>query len=338
MYSIKGVNGDPLSWLLEADPLNPGVRYFALRDLVGLDLDHPELRAAQELVMSAGPVPVVLNAQNEGGFWERADDTYYPKYNGTVWSLVFLAQVGASGDHPQIRKACEYIFDHNINTYGRFSYNHTPSGSIHCLEGNLIAALIDLGCQDDPRLLEGIEWLARSITGEGIAPSMEKSTPVRYYRSSNCGPGFACSANNFKPCAWGAVKALVALAKVPPERRSPAVQAGLQTGVEFLLSNDPAVADYPTPYDTKPNRSWFQFGYPLFYITDYLQAVEALVLAGSRDDPRLQNALDRIAGKQDSLGRWTMEYTYNGKTWVDIEAKSKPSKWVTLRALRVLNN
>ena len=43
-----------------------------------------------------------------------------------------------------------------------------------------------------------------------------------------------------------------------------------------------------------------------------------------------------MLSKQDAAGRWKMEYTYNGKTWADIEEKGKPSKWVTLRALCVL--
>ena len=48
--------------------------------------------------------------------------------------------------------------------------------------------------------------------------------------------------------------------------------------------------------------------------------------------------MDLVIGKQDRQGRWTMEYSYNGKTLVDIEEKGKPSKWVTLRALRVLKH
>jgi hypothetical protein len=43
-----------------------------------------------------------------------------------------------------------------------------------------------------------------------------------------------------------------------------------------------------------------------------------------------------LKNKQDAQGRWIMEYSYNGKTWVDIEEKKQPSKWVALRALRVL--
>ena len=74
----------------------------------------------------------------------------------------------------------------------------------------------------------------------------------------------------------------------------------------------------------------------MFYVTDLLQNLEALVCLGLSGDPRLRNAIELVLQKQDKDGRWTMEYTYNGKTWVNIEEKRKTSKWVTLRAVRVI--
>jgi hypothetical protein len=44
-----------------------------------------------------------------------------------------------------------------------------------------------------------------------------------------------------------------------------------------------------------------------------------------------------VRAKRDVDGRWPLEYSYNGKTWVDVEVKGQPSKWVTLRAMRVLS-
>jgi hypothetical protein len=61
-----------------------------------------------------------------------------------------------------------------------------------------------------------------------------------------------------------------------------------------------------------------------------------LTALGCGTDPRLANGLELLLSKQDEEGRWRLEYTYNGKTWVDVEEKDQPSKWVTLRALRVL--
>ena len=60
--------------------------------------------------------------------------------------------------------------------------------------------------------------------------------------------------------------------------------------------------------------------------------------AGYAKDARLTNAIDLLLEKRDDQGRWNMEYTYTGKTWVDIETKKQPSKWVSLRALRVLRH
>jgi hypothetical protein len=50
----------------------------------------------------------------------------------------------------------------------------------------------------------------------------------------------------------------------------------------------------------------------------------------------LSNALNVICDKQDAQGRWNLEYTYSGKTWVGFGVKDQPNEWVTLRALRVL--
>jgi hypothetical protein len=129
---------------------------------------------------------------------------------------------------------------------------------------------------------------------------------------------------------------MLALSKVPEGVRTGTIQRAIETGTEFLLSRDPAVADYPMGYSTKPNLSWFKFGYPIYYVTDVLQNLEVLTALGLGGDECLIPALDLLLSKQDAQGRWKMEYTYNGKTWVDIEEKGKPSKWVTFRALRVL--
>jgi hypothetical protein len=198
----------------------------------------------------------------------------------------------------------------------------------------LCAALLELGCED-PRLDTALEWMARSVTGEGIAPMEEKNAPVRYY-ASKCGPNFACGANNKLPCAWGAAKVMLAFSKLPREKRTPLIERAIAVGVDFLFSKDPAKADYPSGYSSKPSGNWWKFGFPVFYITDMLQIVEALVGLGYGRDERLRNALEYIRGKQDSQGRWALEYDYTGKTWVDFGAKKQPNKWVTLRSMRVL--
>jgi len=80
------LNDDPMPWLLEEDAVNPGVRYFALKDLAGKTADSPEVFAAQEAVMNTGPVPAILAEQHPDGYWVKPGDL--PKYRGMMWSII----------------------------------------------------------------------------------------------------------------------------------------------------------------------------------------------------------------------------------------------------------
>ena len=114
------------------------------------------------------------------------------------------------------------------------------------------------------------------------------------------------------------------------------MQQAITQGAEFLLAGNPAQAAYPSGPAGKPNRSWWKFGFPVFYVTDILQIAEALVALGYGADSRLAPALDLIRSKQDAEGRWMLEYDYQGKTWTGFGLKKQPNPWVTIRALRML--
>lgn len=327
------VNGDPLAWLLEAD--SPGVRYLALRELADLPPDHPELIAAQAEAHRNGPIAQVLSQMNPAGYWSQPGPGYNPKYFSTVWSLILLAQLGASAAlDERIRCACAYLLDAGLTEYGQFTGSGAPSGTADCLQGNLCEAMLALGYAD-PRLEKAFEWMARSVTGEGVAPMSEKGAALRYY-GGKCGPTFACGSNDKQPCAWGGVKVMLAFAQLPTERRTPLIERAVTQGVEFFFSVDPAKCEYPSGYAPRPSGNWWKFGFPVFYVSDMLQIVEALAALGYGGDPRLVNALALVLEKQDAQGRWALEYEYTGKTWADFGAKKQPNKWVTLRALRAL--
>lgn len=323
---------DPLienarAWLL-AHP-EPGVRYLALRDLAGLSEDDPDLCVARAAAYAQGPIAAVLSAMQPEGFWAAPGPGYRPKYTSTVWALILLAQLGASTRHePRLTTACAYILNHALAENGLFSVNGTPSRTIDCLQGNLCWALSALGCKDT-RMGAAFEWLARSTSGEGMAP------PLRYY-AYKCGPLFACGANNAQSCAWGAVKVMLAFGQLSPDQRSPLIQRAIQSGMEFLLNHHPEKAGYPNGLNNKPSSSWWKFGFPVFYVTDILQIVEAAAALGYAADPRLDAACQLILNKRDDRGRWALEYGYAGKTYSEYGSKKLANPWVTLRALRAL--
>ena len=80
---------------------------------------------------------------------------------------------------------------------------------------------------------------------------------------------------------------------------------------------------------------WLKFGFPTIWDLDVLETLVLLTRLGFRDT-RMQGAVDLALSKEDEQGRWTLENTFNGRFQVNIEKKGKPSKWVTLNALRAL--
>ncbi|MHC1781795.1 MAG: nitrogen fixation protein NifH [Anaerolineaceae bacterium] len=327
------LKGDPLPWLLEDE--NPAVSHLAVRDLLDLPAGSAEQIEARRAAHAAGPIAAVLDKMNPAGWWVKPGPGYNPRYRSTDWSIISLAQMGASAAADErVARGCAYTLDHALAAGGKFTYNGAPSGTVDCLQGNLCWALTRMGYEDS-RLDLAFDWMARTVTGEGLASPESCDTEERYY-AAKYGPDFACGYNVRKPCAWGAAKVMLAFGSLPAEKRTPLIQRAIQRGVDFLFSVDPATAAYPTRHNDKPSRNWWEFTFPVFYNTDLLQIVEALTALGYGQDPRLANALNLVRDKQDLDGRWALEHHYTVKSWFEFGETDKPNKWVTLRALRVL--
>jgi len=332
---LRVLAGDPVPWLLEDE--TPAVRHLALRQLLDQPEDAPEVRRARAAAMQTDPIASILAAEQPEGYWVKPGPGYTPKYRGTVWQLTFLDQLGADGTDARVHAACKYVLSHSQSRTGGFATWEggkrenappPPSLAIHCLNGNLLRALIGFGWLEDERVQRAIDWQARSITGEDFS---------YYYRSGTSGPGFRCVSNQQLPCAWGAIKGLLALARIPSERRAPHVQCAIQQGAAFLLSGDPAIAAYPAGWGNEgPSPAWFQLGFPLNYGADLLQNLTVLCELGFAKDARLAGAVAWLLSQQEPSGRWRNQSAVTGKTWVDVDQQGQPSKWVTLRACSVL--
>jgi hypothetical protein len=326
-----GLNDDPLPWLL--DPDAPAVRHRALVELLDRPLDDPDVVEAGRAAMTTDPIDTILARQDPEGWWVRPGVGYSPKYTSTAWTLIFLDQLGADGADPRIVRGCEYVLRHAQAASGGFGFSGgsktppPPSSVAHCLNGNLLRALIGFGRLDDERVRRALAWQVAAITGDGQG---------RWYATTP-GPGFRCGINQGLPCGWGAVKAVLALARVPATLRTAAVADALAQGVEFLLSVDPSTARYPMGWgNTSPNASWFKLGFPSGYVADVLQVMEAVGESGAGADPRLGPSVSWLLAQQDADGRWANRYRYPGRMHIDIDRPGVPSRWVTLRACRAL--
>jgi hypothetical protein len=156
--------------------------------------------------------------------------------------------------------------------------------------------------------------------GDGLAPS---GWP--YDKHDNCWGRHTCH--------MGVVKLLKALAEIPPNKRSRGVKWTIEDAAEYLLKHHIHKRSHDLAGVSKPE--WLKFGFPLLWNTDALEMLGILTRLGYRDE-RMHEAIALVASKQDEQGRWALESTYNGRMQTRIEQQGKPSKWVTLNALRVL--
>jgi hypothetical protein len=136
-------------------------------------------------------------------------------------------------------------------------------------------------------------------------------------------------------CHMGVDKALKALAAIPVDKRSESVKDTIERGAEYMLIHHIHKRSHNLTRVSKP--SWLQFGFILMYQRDVLEVLGILTKIGYRDE-RIQEAVDLVISKQDDHGRWRLERTFNGRFQTNIEQKGKPSKWITLNALKALKN
>lgn len=324
------LHADPTTWLLETD--NPSVRYFTLRDLLEKPETNEEIKKARQEIMNRGIVPLILDKQKTKGYWDDPERFYHAKYKGTVWQLMILAELGADGSDDRIRNACEFILSRSQDREsGGFAYSTSAkkgggrhSEVIPCLTGNMVWSLIRLGYLKDARVQRGIEWITTYQRYDDKTSTKLEGWPYDRLKTGCFGK---------HSCHMGAIKTLKALAEIPEQHRSAAVRKTIKTGTEYFLVHHVFKSSHHL--DRVPKPGWLKFGFPLMYQTDALEILGIVTSLGSKDE-RLQEAIDLVASKQDEKGRWMLENTFNGRHHVTIEQKGKPSKWITLHALRTL--
>lgn len=318
-----------LDWLLEED--NPSLRYFTLVDLFEKSERDPETTKAKLNIMAQGIVPKILSKQTEGGYWGVAENFYLSaKYTGTVWTLHILAALGANGNDKRINKACEFILQNSQDRKsGGFAVRHGKDGSGDpnsiepCLTGNMIWSLLRFGFLDDPRVQHGIEWIVKYQRFDDGVENSPSGWPYDGWEM--------CWGKH--TCHCGVIKSLKALAELPPSKRSPQVKSKMNEAVEYLLKHHLYRKSHNLKEISVP--AWTQFGFPRLWDTDVLEMLDILTALGNKD-PRMDEAINLLVSKRNADEKWILENTWNGRTQYKIEQKDKPSKWVTLHALRIL--
>jgi hypothetical protein len=296
------LKGDPLPWLLEEE--NPSARYLTLGHLRDCDDCDSQATDAHEAISDWRPVREILALMNPPNFWGPADRPFYGGAVSTAATLNLLAELGLPPS-AQIEAACENLLDHGQHASGGFSYDDSEERVMLCHTGNAIRTLLHFGYQGDPRLACAFDYLVE----RSAAPD-----------------GLTCLYADGEACQWGIVKALGAFAALPARGRS-----DYELTIGTLAD---AVLDLRFDFEGR-HACWLDLGFPLDYQSDLTELCDVLARLDYGTDPRFQKLLDIVKGEQTAEGRWIKRY---GTRVLQVEQKGKPSKWITIRALRAIKH
>jgi len=336
-----------IDWLLEEE--NPSIRYFALRDLLNKRETDPEVQATRKAITNSKLLTRIFSKQNPQGFWEESHSPYHPKYKSSYWQIMTLGQLGSSKDDKRVEKACEHIFQFQHEEGGFSSYtearalkeyewvqkraesrgktlpprekwvkSHVFESQYSCLTGNMSAALVRLGYENDVRVRNALKWLVKIQNRDGgwLCPYWKAHVRDKH------------------GCFYGTICPLEAFSEVSEAKRSQEMKQAIEKGAGFLLMHRLYKADH---HGFKPiNPSWLKLSFPWFYGYNILRGLSVLTKLGYVNDERLEDAAEVLLQKRRKDGTWILESAPAGRMHANIESVGKPSKWITLHALKVL--
>jgi hypothetical protein len=311
-----------LAWLLEPD--QPAVRYRALIDLLGRKESDPEVRTARSRIARVGWAADQLRQQGPKGFWERREPKnipewvnflYFPTYTATNWRALVLSDLGLDASTPQIKKIAELIFEYKLRLSSPFNFFHEEA----CIAGNTARMMARFGFAEDRRVRMLYDWLLEDQRADG---------------GWNCSQGSPGTLDVWEP--------LAALAAIRKAKRSASMDQAIDRGVEFYLKRGLLREGRPYP-------PWHRLHYPNHYYYDVLIGLDLVTELGFAGDRRLKPALKLLEGKRRRDGTWLMDRLHpdlgpaaevhpdpKAAKPLVVEEPGRPSKWITLRALRVL--
>ncbi|MCS4537622.1 MAG: hypothetical protein HYY67_02020 [Thaumarchaeota archaeon] len=303
-----------ITWLL--DEKQPSVRYYALKDLLDRPDNDPDVKEAYNMIPKKGWAASILKEQLPDGYWASNQSLYRPKYSGTNWKLIVLSDLGLTSKDPRVRKTCEFFLKTYPKPDGGFGGPKAEGGHF-CITGNLGRVLIKLGYSENRHVKNALNWLVEHQKEDG---------------------GWHCF--NSKKGTLDCWEALSAFAALPKQKWTKSIKNSVEHGAEFFLQRE-------LHKEGKRYEPWFRFHYPIHYYYDILVGLDTITALGYTDDKRLAFALKHLR-KRRKEGKWILDAIHPDISPNDpyqltppfyrlaLERAGRPSRWITLIALKVL--
>jgi hypothetical protein len=308
-----------IQWLLDADP---SIRWQALRDLT--DAPDEEVAAERARVATEGWGARLLALQAPDGSWGGA--AWNRGWDSTMHVLTLLRELGLDPMSDAARRAVGLVRDH-VTWQGwgpQGGDNPFFAGEVEpCINGQVAASGAYFG-QDVQALI--VRLVAEQLADGGW----------------NCEAANGSTRSSFNTTIC-VLEALLEYELAGGSSPDSAMTAARLRGQEYLLerrlfrrrSTGEVIAR-----DRKGDSAWTRFAFPTWWHYDVLRGLDYLCRAAVAPDERVAEAIALVASKRDDDGRWPLDHQYPGTMPVEMDEGAgvgRPSRWITLRALRVLD-
>jgi len=314
-----------VEWLLDSDP---AIRWQVMRDLS--DVREEDVAAERGRVANEGWGARLLALQRQDGQWEGGLPTFtsteaaewwrslpperrgtlFPEWTSTAWSLMLLRNFGVDPESARARVAVRLVREHC-----RWEHDGEPffAGEVEpCINGKVVALGAYFG--------EDVKGIVDRLLGEQMSDG-----------------GWNCEQENGSTRVSFHITIYVLDGLLEYERAtvgSPELTAARLRGQEYLLERR-LLRRLSTGEVIDP--AFTQFSYPTYWHYDALRGLDYLRSAGAAPDERMTEAIDLVKSKRDADGRWPLENPHPGRLHFAMDdGEGRPSRWNTLRALRVL--
>ncbi|NND95128.1 MAG: hypothetical protein HKN45_09695 [Flavobacteriales bacterium] len=299
-----------VNWLLQGDV---SIQYQVYRDL--LEIDRPDI---QDRITSEGWGKLLLSRRRSNGHW--GDRFYQPKWTSTHYTLLDLRNLNPHPDIRVVRESIASVLSHNMAEDGGIALG--PSTAVRsdvCVNGMFLNYSSYFGVEE-PYLHSVVDC----ILGENMP---DGGFNCRFTRSG--------AEHSSLHTTLSVLEGLYEFLQSGSRYRNAEILKVKQSADEFILVHQLFLSDRTGDVI---NPSFLKMPYPSRWKYDILRALDYFRYAMARNDSRMESALKIILKKRNKDGTWNMQAAHPGKVHFVMEEAGRPSRWNTLRVLRVLKH
>jgi hypothetical protein len=298
-----------IDWLLEGDV---AIQYQVHRDIFGIDRSD-----LQERIATEGWGARFLSHRKKEGHWGQR--FYQPKWISTHYTLLDLKNLAISQNNLEIKQSITQVIRTLKSPDGGILPIGTEQKSDVCVNGMFLNYAAYFGSEQDD-LKSIIDFLLTEHMKDG---------------------GFNCESNrrgtmhSSMHTTISVLEGILEYTKNGYRYRLKELQEAADQSREFLLRHRLFRSDRT---GNVIDKKWLMLSYPSRWKYDILRALDYFQFAGIDYDPRMQDALDYLEKKRRKDYTWPVQAKHPGQTHFEMEKTGGPSRWNTLRALRVLKH